>query len=181
MTEINLNNGHTPLSPGGVFGGRTEYSECKKLTALLYKALKSLDPSLSVRLTEGITGIKENNGGLLFVFHKGTHIKNEAGSGAGIFVGAEADTETQYDAYRILMSLCSEGGFRYRGVHTLTEKSPFRAFSEYAPESAYIIKAGFIDNEEDNMISDRELLRMVQGLSETIVKIYKERINEDNG
>lgn len=181
MRVINLNNGHTPFSPGGVFGGRTEYGECEKLIDALYRKIKALDPSIEIRLTNGTSGIREKANEMLFVFHKGTHLKNEINTGACVFVGSRADAKAQYEAYRILDSICSDGGLRYRGVHTVTDKSPFRAFLRYAPESAYLIKAGFIDNEEDNLLCDREFHRFAGKLSEIIVKIYKEKINEDNG
>ncbi len=180
MSVINLNNGHTPRSPGGVFGGSTEYIQSKKLIDSLSRSMRALDPSIEIMLTEGTDGIRKAEAdSMLFVFHKGTHLKNQIRTGAEIIVGKNASAVTQHEAYRLLTALCGDSGFRYRGVHTLTEKSPFRAFSEYAPEKAYIIKAGFIDNEADNLISDRELDRFARRLSEIIVKIYKEKKNED--
>lgn len=177
---INLNNGHTPRSPGGVFGGRTEYKMSERLIGALYSELSAMGLSGEIRLTEGTDGIKESgDDGLLLVFHKGTHMKNEKSSGAGIFVGEGACARTQYKAYRMLCSLCGDRGFRYRGVHPLTHNSPFKTFSEYAPEDAFIISAGYIDNPRDCLTEDKELRHLASGLSQIIAEIYKEKKNED--
>ncbi len=170
---INLNNGHTPLSPGGVSGGRTEYGENKRLIEAISENLKGLP----VKITEGTKGYSD--GGLLFIFHKGTSMKNAPKRGAEIFVSENASSDTQYNAYRMLCSLCPENGYRYRGVHTVTAKSPFKSLFALGNENAYLIKAGYIDCPEDNLKSDREFRNITAALSGEIMRIYKENINEN--
>ena len=87
---INLNNGHTPLSPGGASGGRTEYSECARLIEAVRRYLTGAD----VKITEGTDGYSTE--GLLLIFHKGTSEKNSPTSGAEIFVPENASAEAQY-------------------------------------------------------------------------------------
>ncbi len=168
---INLNNGHTPLSPGGVWGERTEYAESRRLISAISENLKGLP----VKITEGTKGYSE--GGLLFIFHKGTSMKNAPKRGAEIFVSENASSDTQYNAYRMLCSLCPENGYRYRGVHTVTEKSPFKCLFKTCHENAYLIKAGYIDSDSDNARWDRNFDGIAAALSEEIMRIYKEKIN----
>ncbi len=170
---IILNNGHTALSPGGVSGGRTEYGECARLINAVSKCLEGLP----VKITEGTKGYSDE--GLLFVFHKGTSEKNKKNGGAEIFVSADACARTQYNAYRMLTAFCGENGYRYRGVHTLTEKSPFRCLFTSDNEDAYLIKAGYIDCPADSKVPDRPSESAVCALSREIMRIYKEKINED--
>lgn len=170
---INLNNGHTPLSPGGVSGGRTEYSECARLIEAVRKGLSGAD----VKITEGTDGYSRD--GLLFIFHKGTSMKNAPKRGAEIFVPENASAETQYRAYRLLCAVCSDGAYRYRGVHTLHGKSPFVKMRTLGNENVYLIKAGYIDSNGDNEIWDRECDLFASALSREIMKIYKEKINEN--
>ena len=179
---IILNNGHTRHSPGGVFGGRTEYLECLRLQRALYEEIKCLAPSAEIRLCEGAAAIRESSPeDMLFVLHKGTSLKNAPRRGADIFVGETASARIQYEAYRILCALCPPGGLRYRGVHTVTKKSPFGIFRALRTGRAYIISAGYIDNAGDNAAFDRSLSRIAHNTAKEIVKIYKERKNEDNG
>lgn len=170
---INLNNGHTPLSPGGASGGRTEYSECARLIEAVRRYLTGAD----VKITEGTDGYSPE--GLLLIFHKGTSEKNSPTRGAEIFVPENASAQAQYRAYRLLCALCSEGAYRYKGVHTLHGKSPFLKMRTLGNENAYLIKAGYIDCREDNEISDRECDRIASALSQEIMKIYKEKTNEN--
>ena len=170
---INLNNGHTPLSPGGVSGGRTEYSECARLIEAVKKGLTGA----GVIVTEGTGGYTRD--GLLFIFHKGTSMKNAPKRGAEIFVPENASAENQYNAYRLLSALCNDNAFRYRGVHPLTGSSPFGAMRTLGNENAYLIKAGYIDFPRDNEIWDRECEHIASALSQEIMKIYKEKTNEN--
>ena len=170
---INLNNGHTPLSPGGVSGGRTEYGECARLIEAVRKGLEGAE----VIVTEGTGGYTRD--GLLFIFHKGTSMKNAPKRGAEIFVPENASASGQYNAYRLLSSMCGEKAFRYGGVHTLTPKSPFVRMGTLGNENAYLIKAGYIDFPRDNEIWDRECEHIATALSQEIMKIYKEKTNEN--
>lgn len=170
---INLNNGHTPLSPGGVWGERTEYGECARLISAIRNNLKGFP----VKITEGREGYSRD--GLLIVFHKGTSMKNSPKRGAEIYVCENASADTQYEAFRMLSAVSGENTFRYRGVHTVTKKSPFKCFSSLPGENAYLIKAGYIDSDCDNGIWDRAFDGIAAALSQEIMRIYKEKINEN--
>lgn len=170
---INLNNGHTALSPGGVWGERTEYKECRRLISAISENLTGLP----VKITEGREGYCRD--GLLFIFHKGTSMKNAPKRGAEIIVSENASSDTQYDAFRLLCAVSGENTFRNKGVHTLTKKSPFKSLQLLENENAYLIKAGYIDSDRDNAVWDRELEGMARALSREIIRIYKEKINEN--
>lgn len=181
MPVIYLNFAHTPSSPGGVFGGHTEYGDSRKLCFSLYEKLKGLEKNADIRLSGGKIPAEIKSGDLLFVFHRDTALKQSLSAGAEIFVKEEAGAKIQYEAYRLLKCLCCEGAFRYRKVRTATAKSPFASFRKALPERAYLIKAGFIDSEGDNEIFEKGLESFSELLAEEIIKIYKETINEDNG
>lgn len=170
---INLNNGHTPRSPGGVFGGRTEFEESRRLI----NAVKERLGTRNVKITEGTKGYSSDD--ILFVFHKGASPKNAVKKGAEIFVSESASARTQYRAYRLLTCLCEGESYRFRGVHTVTEKSPFKSFRTLDSENAYLIKTGHIDCPQDNEISDRELFNIADALSGEIMRIYEEKKNEN--
>ncbi len=181
MPVIYLNCAHTPSSPGGVFGGHTEYGDSRRLCFSLYEKLKALDAYADIRLSGGKIPRDIKRDDLLFVFHRGTAIKQYPSKGAEIFVKESAGAKIQYEAYRLLSCLCGDGGFRYRRVRTATAKCPFGAFRRALPQRAYLIKAGFIDSEGDNEIFERGLESFAELLAGEIIKIYKENINEDNG
>jgi hypothetical protein len=176
-TVIYLNPAHTPRSPGGVSGGRTEHGDSIRLCRALLGELKGL-PAEIVTDSSGFSAMTEND--LLFVFHRGTAEKNSLTRGAEIYVKENASADIQLNAFCLLSRICSDGGFRYRRVHTLTPKSPFISFGRASPERAFLLKTGFIDNAGDNEIFDRELTGLARGLASEIKRIYKERKYEDN-
>ena len=178
MGAILLNAAHTAYSPGGVYKGVTEHGESLRLCRLLRESLLGLDKELQVKITEGNDTVVAPDD-LLFVFHKGGNMKNERKRGAVICVKETASSEIQYRAYRLLCALCRRG-LRFRGVHTLSEKNPFRFFINTPTENAYLVMAGFIESEEDTAHFGRYGSDLAYELSEEIFSIYKEKINEDN-
>lgn len=170
---INLNNGHTPRSPGGVWGGRTEYGEMRRLIEAVSRRLEGFP----VKITEG--GKVPYGDDLVVIFHKGTTEKNGMSGGADITVPENASARTQYNAYRLLLALCGETGLRYRGVHTATAKSPFGSLRLTENENAYLIRAGFIDCDRDNALCEGVSDSLAAALSQEIIRIYKEKMNEN--
>lgn len=170
---INLNNGHTPRSPGGVWGKRTEYGEMRSLIEAVSRCLQGFP----VKITEGSQVSCGDD--LVIIFHKGTTEKNGMSGGADITVPENASARTQYNAYRLLCTLCRETGLRYRGVHTATEKSPFISLRHTENENAFLFRAGFIDCDRDNALCDGEPDSTAAALSKEIIRIYKEKINEN--
>ena len=176
MPDIFIVTGHTPLSPGGVCGGTTEYLEGKRLSDALKGEILRLCPEISVITGEGNAFI-ENAGAddILLVLHKGTYDKNSPTHGAEIYVKGDAACSTQYDAYRLLFSICTEGGFSYKGVHPISAKTPFRAFSRSCPKSAFLLKTGYMESERDSIASGFVLSTLITDLATEIIRIYKEK------
>lgn len=181
MPSVFIVTGHTPLSPGGVNGDRTEYQETKSLCEALKGCISTLSPEIDVITGEGNAFIeKAGRDDFLLVLHKGTYDKNAPTGGAEIYVKKEADAACQYQAYRLLCSLCGKDGYRYRGVHPLTAVSPFRAFGGCVPDSAFLLKAGYIESEADCLVWDKRADALAEGLAGEIIKIYKEKNYEVN-
>ena len=180
MPVIYLNAAHTHRSPGGVWGGVTEHGECLRLCNALKSTLNMLAPRLEVRVTEGnfiFPPVK--NGDMLLIFHKGINEMKENKHGAGILVKSDADAAYQYRAFRLLTALCGDS-LRYRGVHTATDGSPFGFFVNTPAREAYLITAGYIESERDTEAVNQGLRAIALRLSQEIIKIYKEKANEDN-
>lgn len=169
---IILNNGHTPLSPGAVYQGRTEYLESRRLIEAVERELSGFD----VKITEGREGYSPK--GHLFIFHKGISERNERKSGAEVLVPENASSDTQYRAFRLLEGVCGCTGLRYRGVHPVAQSSPFNTLRTLPSENAYLIKAGFIDSEKDNLLFDEALSHTARAIAGEIMRISKEGTNE---
>ena len=170
---INLNNGHTAHSPGAVWGKRTEYRDSRRLISAVAEGLRGLP----VKITEGAGGAGTDE--LLFIFHRSTSEKNSPKTGAGLYVPAEASADTQLRAFRLLSSLCDGSGLRYRGVHTATAECPFGILRRPGDRQVFLIKAGYIDSDADNERWDKSLHGTADALSQEIMRIYKEKINEN--
>lgn len=177
MSVIYLNAAHTPYSPGGVYKGINEHEESLRLCGLIRESLLALDGRLQVEITAGNSPAAGDDD-LLFVFHKGNNMKNECRSGALIFVKESASAEIQYRAFRLLCALCGKG-LSYRGVHTATKKSPFCSFINTIPENAYLVMAGFIESDRDNSLLFHRAGEISLDLAGEILKIYKEKTDED--
>lgn len=177
---IYLVSGHTKASPGGVFGGRTEADDCSRLCFALENELKGLDSGLHIKVLEGSCLQQEmNEDDLLFVFHEGTSCKSSPKKGAAIFVKENADVKIQYEAFSLLSTVCSKYGFRYNGVHPEGSRSPFKSLQRALPERTFFIVSGYIESSTDNLNFD-SMLSYSLPLAGEILKIYKERKNEDN-
>ena len=175
---VYINPAHTRHSPGGCFGGRREYEDNRTLAEAVIRELSS---RLPVSLTEG--NLREHTfsgDDILLVLHRGVPDKGDKKRGAFITVGENADSAVQYDAYRLLCSITGAGGFRYGGVHTLTDKSPFRQFGAVPLKRKYLLSAGCIDSEEDNGVFCGNTEALAKSLAAVIKEICKEAENEDN-
>lgn len=180
MSVIYLNAAHTPRSPGGVWQGATEHGECLHFCNILKNALLEQCPRLDVRVVTGnfpFPCVMHDD--LLFIFHKGINGKNQNRHGAQIFVKDTDSADTQYKAYSLLKALCGEY-IRYLGVRIATGSTPFRFFVNTPTENAYLIMAGFIESARDREALMRHGTQAAAALSREILKIYKEKKDEDN-
>ncbi len=181
MTDIYINPAHSPSSPGGCIWGRREYDDCSELAEKITEALRSISPLRRVSIIpDGFSEKELSPDALLLTLHRGVPSAGEWQRGAAVTVDADACAQVQYEAYRLLESITGAGGFRYRGVHTLTEKSPFRRFGGLALRRKYLLSTGAIDSPEDNEIFDMKKNALARQLAAVINEICKEAENEDN-
>lgn len=175
MVIINL--GHSPFSPGAVWEKRTEHRDVsvfgKKLQKELSKNINSECILYDGRLKKG-TG--END--IILSFHRDSNMKNCCSHGAKVLVQRESDKSVQYKAYRLLDSLCGNGGFRYCGVHTFTEKCPLKSIEATGSPCTFVFYLGYIDSSRDNAILDGSSDRLIKEFSKILTEIIKERENE---
>ena len=179
MSVIYLNAAHTALSPGAVWHGKTEHGETLRFCHALKRELLFLDSDLDVRVTEGnfpLPYVMHDD--FLFVLHKGINGKNENRHGASIYVKDTDSAATQYKAFRLLEALCGKR-LKYLGVHVAGKRTPFRFFVNTAAGNAYLIMAGFMESSKDLETMTLYEKEIAAALSREILKIYKEKTDED--
>lgn len=179
MSVIYLNAAHTASSPGAVWHGSTEHEEALSFCHALKRELLSLDGGLEIIVTEGnfpLPYVMHDD--FLFVFHKGINGKNENCRGAEIYVKDTDSAATQYRAFRLLEALCGKR-LKYRGVHIAGKGTPFRFFVNTAARNAYLIMAGFMESVHDRSAFLHHEKEIAAGLSREILRIYKEKTDED--
>ncbi len=177
MVNVFINAAHTSFSPGGVIYGRTEHSDVLEFARLLSAALIRTDGICCESYTGNCRkGYSDSD--IVIILHRGSNVGNDNTYGCDITVKSTADADTQYDAFRLLQSLGGEKGFRLKGVHVNTRKSPFRQMEETGSKNTFLIKLGYIDSYKDNKIFDSNLLHLTESLAKKINEIFG---GENNG
>ncbi len=177
MMNVFINNPHTRCSPGGVWGERTEYADIGRFLNRLYGETEKYGGvncimSNFVKIPE----IGEND--IFLSFHRNSNMKNRDASGAAVMVKSESGEAVQYKAYRLLEALCGEGGFRYKGVHTFTDLSPFKSVEKSTSPFTFLFTLGYIDNEGDNRVFDGFSSKHIKNFADKLNEIIKETENE---
>ena len=178
MRKIYINAGHLAYSPGGVYKGRREHSDVLRFSSLLERELKK--EGISAVLYEGPLGDGFNENDIILSFHRDSNMKNEESHGAYVTLPADADASVQYDAFRLMSGLCSDGGFKYRGVHTYTKKCPHKSICKTGTPFTFVFTLGFMDNDRDNDILDNKSPSLIRELAGCLKEIEKEAENENN-
>lgn len=180
MKKIYVIAAHSPYSPGGMCQGRTEHEDSLKFARMLHMNLER-DKGLEVKLLKGDTRrLSFSEEDTVIVFHRASNMKNCASYGARAFVTPSADAEIQYDAFRLLESICGDHFFRMKGVHTET-KSDFRnSINSLGTDRVFLFDLGYIDSYKDNRVLDRYYELLADRMGKKLREILKERENEDN-
>ena len=177
MMNVYINNPHTQCSPGGVWGERTEYTDIGRFLNRLYGETEKYDSINCIMCNfPKIPEIGEND--IFLSFHRSSDMKSCASSGAAVMVKSESDAAVQYKAYRLLEALCGEDGFRYRGVHTYTDLSPFKSVEKSRSPFTFLFTLGYIDNEGDNRVFDGFSHKLIKNFAYKLNEIIKETENE---
>ena len=181
VKNIYINAAHTSYSPGGVWGARTEHSDVLKFARMLHMGLER-DKSISVQMFTGdIRRRSFSEDDTVIVLHRASNEKNSFSYGARVTVPEEASSDIQYEAYRLLMSICGERLFRMKGVHTGSESHCRNSINTLGTNRVFLFDLGYIDSYTDNRIFDKCYEVMAERLSEKIKEILKEEKDEDNG
>ncbi len=177
--KIYINAAHKPSSPGAVYGGRSEHEDVLSFCRVLSERLVNAGFSQEIFIGYEKPEIKED--ALVLIFHRGTSYKNAVSDGASVTVINDISADIQYEAYRMLEALTFAGGFRYRGVHTLTSFCPHRFIERTGAKRTFLFDMGFIESERDNFLFDCNKENIADALVKKLTEIYvKEGKNEDN-
>ncbi len=177
--KVYLKAAHSDFSPGAVFSGRREYDDVLKFARTVKNFLEGrFGISAQVFVGKMPCEMKEND--MLIELHRSSNMKNCEKYGAFAAVKDNSSVHTQYQAYRMLMGLCSVGGFRYGGVHTLVPESPYKSFISSKCEKAFLFTLGYIDSQKDNAVLDSNGEFIAYQLSFRISEIIKESQCADN-
>lgn len=181
MKNVYINAAHTSYSPGGVWGARTEHSDVLKFGRMLHMGLQR-DKSISVQMFTGdIRRRSFSADDIVIILHRASNMKNSFSYGARVTVPEEASSDIQYEAYRLLMSICGENFFRMKGVHTEGRLHLRNSINTLGTCRVFLFDLGYIDSWKDNRIFDKFYENMAERLAEKIKEILKETKDEDNG
>ncbi|MBR3767933.1 MAG: hypothetical protein IKL10_06815 [Clostridia bacterium] len=161
-----------------MWGKRTEHKDAVRFSEKLKRELLKYD--ICCEIFSGSIWNGFSNDDMILSFHRDGNMKNTEKYGASVLVPKNADAEIQYDAFRLLSALTGDMGFRNRGVHTFTEKSPFKSIEKSGSRNTFIFTLGFMDKDCDNRILDKNSDVLVKLFAYRLNKILKERENEDN-
>ncbi len=177
MVNIVINASHTSYSPGAVWGERNEHSDVLKFARFLSFELER-DPDINCIYHTGDCKSGYNDKDVVLILHRDSNCKNCNSYGCSITVQKNASADIQYEAYRLLGSLGGDRGFRIKGVHTNTDKTPFKRMENTGTKHTFLIKLGFIDSWTDNKIFDTDFEFLAEKLAAELKEIFKGDTNE---
>lgn len=176
--KIYINAAHKPCSPGAVFMGRNEHQDILSFCRLLCSRLERA--GFLYEMFSGYEMTDAEADDIVLIFHRDTSYKNAVSDGASAVVSCDAAAEIQYEAFCMLETVTKASGFRYRGVHTLTNSYPHMFIEKTGVKRTFLFNLGFIESEKDNSLFDCHKKEIADALAKKISEIYmKERINED--
>lgn len=174
MKDVYIITAHSPHSPGGVWGDRSEYADSLKLSLAVKKELQSLF-GIDAKIIYGreYSGIPED--AFVFSFHRDGNMKNCRKTGASVYVNEKASANVQFDAFRFLECFTGNGGFRYLGVHTSGKGGAFRRMFSCLGMNTFVFTLGFMDEESENLLFDENLCDFARLFADTLYEILKEK------
>lgn len=177
MVDLYINASHSPFSPGGVWGERTEYGDVLIFSEKLAGVLSECE-NIRCRLFDGRLkkGFSEKD--IVLSFHRDSNMKNSDSYGAKVLVQRDSNADIQYKAFRLLDALCVDGGFRFRGVHTFSESCPLKSIETTGSPLTFVFYLGFIDNVRDNKVLDCFSDVLIKEFAKKLTEIIKETENE---
>ncbi len=177
--KIYINAAHKPSSPGGIFGGRNEHKDVLSFCLILKRELDKA--GFDTKLFTGYELPMIERHSPVLIFHRGVSYKNAVSDGALVTVRENSSADIQYEAYRMLEAITLSGGFRYRGVHTVTPSYPHRFIEKTGTKRSFLFDMGFIESERDNSLFDCNKEKIASALVGIVKEIFmKEKMNEDN-
>ncbi len=174
---VYINASHSSYSPGGVWKNRSEHKDALAFSEKLRKEL-SKNESIRCVLFEGKLRDDFSENDIVLSFHRDSNMKNCCSYGAKVLVKGNSDAGVQYDGFRLLEALCSENGFRYKGVHTFSDKWHIKSIEKSVCPNVFVFFLGYIDSERDNRVLDGFSDSLIKGFAAVFYKIIKERKNE---
>lgn len=185
--KIYIDAAHTPLSPGAVYSGRTEWKDNKKFALKIVENLGACPGLEAVFENASLLSPRDRlkrafaeNCGKVFVLHRAFSLAGQKESGCRVTLPPFADSEIQYEASILLDNLCRAGEFKNKGVHLYTKNNLHKSLERPSMEGIFLFETGFIDNPEDNEKFDRNYRGMAQKLAFCAYKIWnKEDVYEN--
>ena len=174
MIKICFDYGHGGKDPGAVYKGRQEKDDVLYLGRRIASEIirhgvrvdetRTRDRDLSLR--ERANFERQEDYDFFISFHRNA-FKAEKARGVETFVYTRSTKKTDELANRIQESLV-EIGFVNRGL----KRADFYVLrNTKAP--ALLVEVGFIDNSEDNKLFDRNIEKIIKGVSEAILFILQ--------
>lgn len=158
---------------------RTEYGDMMKFTRMVAMELDRC-PDVNCQVFTGNLKKNFSENDIVLSFHRGSNYKNCEKHGASVFVREDASADIQYEAFRLLSSICEDDYFRMLGVHTVSERSAFQSINSTGCDRTFVFCIGYIDSAKDNRIFDAYYEILAEKLAKRIKEVFKEEKNDDN-
>lgn len=187
---ICIDPGHGGDDPGSNYGDREEKVDNLKYATLVYEELQKSDKvdviitrTSDVAMTNKERAQFANDAGadLYLALHR-NHTDDSTAHGVEIWIQKESDVADEVLGYKLLQNLETVGISENRGVHTgyTNQKQENFEIIEFTDMTCCIVELGFISNDDDNALFDKNYKEYAKVIAETAEQMCLDKYFDKN-